>query len=56
MIDLPRDGLVAVVKRDGPTCQLTAPVLAELAARGALTVLRQLADDHFDAIVTLLVE
>ncbi|HEX3884522.1 MAG TPA: thioredoxin family protein [Stellaceae bacterium] len=41
MIDLPRDGLVAVVKRDCPTCELTVPVLAELAARGALTVFTQ---------------
>ncbi len=41
MIDLPRDGLVAVVKRDCPTCELTAPVLAELAARGRLTVFTQ---------------
>ena len=33
------DGLVAVVKRDCPTCNLVAPVLAELAAGGeALTV------------------
>ena len=32
MTDLPRDGLVAVVKRDCPTCELTVPVLAELAA------------------------
>ena len=28
--DLPRDGLVAVVKRDCPTCVVVAPVLAEL--------------------------
>lgn len=28
--DLPRDGLVAVVKRDCPTCALVAPVLAGL--------------------------
>ena len=28
---LPQDGLVAVVKRDCPTCVLTAPVLGELA-------------------------
>ncbi len=28
--DLPRDGLVAVVKRDCPTCAVVAPVLAEL--------------------------
>lgn len=41
MTDLPRDGLVAVVKRDCPTCELTVPVLAELAARGALTVFTQ---------------
>jgi hypothetical protein len=41
MTDLPRDGLVAVVKRDCPTCVMTAPVLAELAAHGALTVFTQ---------------
>jgi hypothetical protein len=41
MTDLPRDGLVAVVKRDCPTCELTVPVLAELARRGALTVFTQ---------------
>ncbi|MDH4075522.1 MAG: thioredoxin family protein [Acidimicrobiia bacterium] len=36
------DGLVAVVKRDCPTCVLVAPVLDELAARGAaLTVYTQ---------------
>jgi hypothetical protein len=36
------DGLVAVVKRDCPTCQLVAPVLAELRARApALTVYSQ---------------
>jgi len=29
------DGLVAVVKRDCPTCRLVAPVLAQLAAGGA---------------------
>jgi len=27
------DGLVAIVKRDCPTCRLVAPVLAELADR-----------------------
>jgi hypothetical protein len=32
------DGLVAVVKRDCPTCELVAPVLAGLAAGGGLTV------------------
>ena len=38
---LPADGLIAVVKRDCPTCTLTAPVLAELAAREHLTVFTQ---------------
>jgi hypothetical protein len=36
------DGLVAIVKRDCPTCRLVAPVLAELAgAAGPLTVYSQ---------------
>ena len=35
---LPSDGLLAVVKRDCPTCVLVAPVLAELAASGAVAV------------------
>jgi hypothetical protein len=37
------DGLVAIVKRDCPTCALVAPVLADLRARfpGALTVYSQ---------------
>ena len=39
--DLPRDGLVAVVKRDCPTCVLAAPVLGDLARRGGLTVFTQ---------------
>ena len=34
-------GLVAIVKRDCPTCELVAPVLGELAARGGLTVYSQ---------------
>jgi hypothetical protein len=34
-------GLVAVVKRDCPTCRLVAPVLAELARRTRLTVYSQ---------------
>ncbi len=38
---LPSDGLVAVVKRDCPTCVLTAPVLAELSRRGSLVVFTQ---------------
>ncbi|HEX5614023.1 MAG TPA: thioredoxin family protein [Acidimicrobiia bacterium] len=35
------DGLVAVVKRDCPTCTTVAPVLAQLASAGALTVFTQ---------------
>ena len=38
---LPRDGLVAVVKRDCPTCVLAAPVLAELEALGGIAVYTQ---------------
>jgi hypothetical protein len=38
---LPDDGLVAVVKRDCPTCVLTAPVLGELARRAGITVYTQ---------------
>src|SRR5438477_2895075 len=41
MVGLPQDGLVAVVKRDCPTCELTAPVLGELARRAGLTVFTQ---------------
>ena len=40
-VALPDDGLIAVVKRDCPTCALTAPVLAELARHGGLTVFTQ---------------
>lgn len=39
--DLPRDGLVAVVKRDCPTCVITAPVLGDLAKRVGLAVYTQ---------------
>jgi hypothetical protein len=39
--DLPRDGLVAVVKRDCPTCVLAAPVLGALAGLDGLTVYTQ---------------
>ena len=39
--NLPRDGLVAVVKRDCPTCVMAAPVLGELARRGGVTVYTQ---------------
>ncbi len=35
---LPDDGLIAIVKRDCPTCVLVEPVLGELAARGPLLV------------------
>jgi hypothetical protein len=44
MVEPPRlpEGLVAVVKRDCPTCGLVAPVLGELAARGrSVTVYTQ---------------
>ena len=40
-LTLPSDGLIAVVKRDCPTCELTEPVLAELARLGGLTVYTQ---------------
>ena len=36
-----RDGLVAVVKRDCPTCELVEPVLADIEARSPLTVFTQ---------------
>jgi hypothetical protein len=39
------DGLVAVVKRDCPTCNLVAPVLAELAADGMLPLTVYSQDD-----------
>ena len=35
------DGLVAVVKRDCPTCELVAPVLGDLHERAGLTVVTQ---------------
>jgi hypothetical protein len=41
MSNLPEDGLVAVVKRDCPTCVLAAPVLGELARRAGITVYSQ---------------
>jgi hypothetical protein len=40
-MDLPETGLVAVVKRDCQTCELTEPVLAALAETGSLTVFTQ---------------
>ncbi len=39
--ELPRDGLVAVVKNDCPTCVMAAPVLGELARLIGLTVFTQ---------------
>src|SRR3979490_2329431 len=41
MVNLRQVGLVAVVKRDCPTCELTTPVLGELARRAGLTVFTQ---------------
>jgi len=40
-VSLPVAGLIAVVKRDCPTCVLIEPVLAELALGGNLTVFTQ---------------
>ncbi|MCG8692728.1 MAG: hypothetical protein MI806_16105, partial [Minwuiales bacterium] len=36
-----KDGLVAVVKRDCPTCVMVAPVLERLAREAGLTVYSQ---------------
>jgi len=41
MSSTPQDGLIAVVKRDCQTCELTAPVLGELARRVGLQVYTQ---------------
>src|SRR5437870_11874212 len=41
MATLPDDGLVAIVKRDCPTCVLTAPVLGEVARRAGVAVYSQ---------------
>ncbi len=41
MSTLPDDGLIAIVKRDCPTCVMTAPVLGELARRAGITVYSQ---------------
>lgn len=40
-MNLPDNGLVAIVKRDCQTCEMTEPVLAALAETGALTVYTQ---------------
>jgi hypothetical protein len=50
-VQLP-DGWVAVVKRDCPTCELVAPVLAQLSAAGPLTVVSQ-DDPAFPSGVTV---
>ena len=39
--NLPRDGLVAVVKRDCPTCVMAAPVLGDLARNARLILYTQ---------------
>jgi thiol-disulfide isomerase/thioredoxin len=41
MPEVPDNGLVAVVKRDCPTCELTAPVLGDLAKRAGVQVYTQ---------------
>ena len=41
MSTLPQDGLIAIVKRDCPTCVLAAPVLGELARARGLKVYTQ---------------
>lgn len=41
MNTLPENGLVAIVKRDCPTCVMTAPVLGELARRAGIAVFSQ---------------
>ena len=40
-MNLPDTGLIAVVKRDCQTCEMTEPVLATLAETGSLTVYTQ---------------
>ena len=45
------EGLVAVVKRDCPTCGLVAPVLGELAARGRTVTVVTQDDPEFPATV-----
>ncbi len=49
------DGLVAVVKRDCPTCELVATVLAELSRRDGLTVYCQ-DDPDFPAAVAEVID
>jgi hypothetical protein len=40
-MELPEDGLVAIVKRDCETCAMTEPILAALVEQGALKVVTQ---------------
>jgi hypothetical protein len=49
MTAVPRDGLVAIVKRDCPTCVLVAPVLAQLRAAGARLAVYSQDDRAFPA-------
>src|SRR5260370_8142279 len=49
---LPRDGLVAVVKRDCPTCVLTAPVLGDLRSEEHTSELQS----HLNLVCRLLLE
>src|SRR5215468_4607817 len=53
MVEPPRlpEGLVAVVKRDCPTCGLVAPVLGELAARGRSVTVYTQDDPEFPSTV-----
>ena len=48
---LPDDGLIAVVKRDCPTCRLVEPLLRELAESGVLTAVLSQDDIAFPADV-----
>ena len=50
-VTVPADGLIAVVKRDCPTCELTASVLARLSGEVGLTVFTQ-DDPGFPEAVT----
>jgi hypothetical protein len=44
---VPLDGVVAIVKRDCPTCELVAPVLVDLAQRGVVTMIVSEDDPSF---------
>ncbi len=44
---LPLEGVVAIVKRDCPTCVLVAPVLCDLAQRGLITTIASQDDPTF---------